>query len=125
MAIVQKSNDAEQKIYYDPFFKNVKTLEKLKKEVDWPEVKAFLENGDGVDLSTGRPLPAYRIVREFKGEGLLKSIISKGRFFSFDEITLLRDSCRKLYDFTLPKLKNVKWPIETDVPIAVLNLCLL
>lgn len=83
----------------DPALKSVENLADLKKIVNWPESLAFLENGDGRQLTKFISEPAYRNLGEVDGKEALKYVMSKGHLFDFKRMNKMRAGCYKLYDY--------------------------
>lgn len=84
----------------DPKFKRVRAIHQLKQKVDWDEVIAFMQNGEGRSVADKKELPSYRIVGEIGSHKAMLYAMTKGHFFTFDELQAVRNSCWKLYDYT-------------------------
>lgn len=87
---VQKGNER---------FKNVETLDDLKKIVDWNHVKAFAENGGGRNLVGGKLYPAFRMGAEVNASQAMAFLKRNSRAFSPQEMEKMASSCHKLYDY--------------------------
>lgn len=82
----------------DDSFKEIKSVFDLKKEIDWAEVVAFLENGDG-HLYTGENFyPSTRIVREMSLANSQKMLQSDSHFWTQEEMNQFKSGCIKLSD---------------------------
>lgn len=82
----------------DKKFGKVTNTEELKKEIDWEEVRAVVENLDGRNGSAGANYPAVRVGQMIPlGEAL--SYFKKGSIYlSEKESKKIREGCHALYD---------------------------
>ena len=86
-------------IQQDPEYKDVNTLVRLKRVIDWRLIKAFLENGRGrIIVSRTSGYPAYRIYGGSLPTKSLKFAIENGHLFSYAEKRRLKRTCLALYD---------------------------
>lgn len=95
----------------DQEFFEVDNLEQLKRKVDWPEVLAFLQNGQGRAILNSvsyvgareerreEENPAFRYIGEISVENVITYANKVGHIFGLSELQALRSSCHKLYDF--------------------------
>lgn len=93
---------------FDPKFKDVRSIEDLKKKVDFKYVKAFAENAFGRKTSGPIQEPAYRLLGEMDAEKALSSAFKLGHLFEFNEINSLRKNCFYLYDYIWRSQKKVR-----------------
>ena len=112
VAIAVNNNDRK--------YRDVYTLSDLKKIINWKEVKAFLENGQGVNLrysynfSNEREKkqtevePAFRIVREHFPEIALANIKKRGIYYSTKQLQIMRKGCHRLYDHLWSSLTDLR-----------------
>ena len=82
----------------DSNLEQVKTLEELKKKVDWKKVIAFMQNENGRFVSEREQVPGFRTLGEVGSTRAFANALSKGKVFDFDEMKTLRNACLKLYD---------------------------
>lgn len=92
----------------DPNLKKISHINQLKKEVDWPYVKAFLENSDGRHLSGKENSPAYRVIGNIGPKESLVNSIKKGHLFKFEKLKTLRNSCHKFYDYIWKSVEEIR-----------------
>lgn len=92
----------------DPEFKKVKSLNGLKKTIDWEEASAYIQNLYGRKLSGSEPRPSYRIVGNIGPKEALKIAMSKGHLFKFKEMKTVRNSCHRLYDYIWETVRTIR-----------------
>lgn len=118
----------------DQEYAKVNDLDSLKKHVNWPLVKAAIENYQGANSNEGKVLPAYRLLNEVGLANVLEFSASNGHSFSYKSAKSLQSSCQALYDYVwdnvsnfLPEAKNSKKKdlvnedsskYEIDVPVT-------
>lgn len=101
----------------DDDFKDVYFIHQLKKKVDWEYVMAFLQNSNGKNYRDEKFYPAFRVVGEIKPRHALKFSRAYHHVFTPKELTHLKKSCTKLYDFTWKYLgKNQTEKIKGKSP---------
>jgi hypothetical protein len=83
----------------DEKFRDIDSVFTLKKAVDWPEFKAFMENGRGVHIKSSSSFPAYKIKGEVGPGVALKKALEMGHVFTAHEMFSMRTACHKLYDY--------------------------
>jgi hypothetical protein len=99
----------------DPRYSQIKSLDQLKKKVNWSYFKAFMENGFGRSKNGPFETPAYRMVGEVGAKESLRFALKKGHLFKFEEMRKIRSSCQKLYDYLWEGSKVVrKVRVETQ-----------
>ncbi len=79
-------------------FRPVKSLAQLKKIIDWPYVKAYLQNAPGKSLQAAGEYPAYRIFGEMDSDKAFELAVKRGHLFNKVELSKLRQTCERLYD---------------------------
>jgi hypothetical protein len=93
---------------FDDYYKPVKTLADLRPRVDWPYVKALLNNQEGVHQVGERFFPAYRITKEFSLENTLKHFAANMKKVNAEEMTQWREKCFKIYDDIWDKVNRIR-----------------
>ncbi len=83
---------------YEGDFQDVRSLDQLKKALDWSYVHAFMQNGDGSNYAYGKLYPSLRVVGEFSSAVALNHLDKYSHTFSTEELGKIRTSCIKLYD---------------------------
>lgn len=92
----------------DPKFSKVRDWVGLKELVDWDYARVFLENLYGGTLTADLIKPAFRVTGEIDGKASLDAAIKKGHLFRFEELTMLRKSCHKLYDYVWENVEQLR-----------------
>ena len=92
----------------DPRMAKIKTLDELKKKVNWDYVKAFAENGLGRTLFSREQKPAYRLLGDIEEKNALDFAFNKGHFFSLKEMDRLKKSCFSLYDYLWQSAQKIR-----------------
>ena len=82
----------------DSKFKAIRDFNQLKSKIDWPYVKAYLQNAQGKSLQAAGEYPAYRIFGEMDADKAFELTYKRGHLFKKDELVNLRKTCEKLYD---------------------------
>jgi len=80
----------------------------LKEAVDWPEFKAFMENGRGVHVKSVSSFPAYKIKGELGPGQALKKALELGHVFTAQEMFSTRTACHKLYDYVWNSVQIIR-----------------
>ncbi len=93
---------------FDPTFERIHHINQLRKIVDWPYVKTFIENSDGRHISGKEDTPAYRVIGNIGPKESLVNSISKGHLFKFKELKVLRNSCHKFYDHIWSSVEEIR-----------------
>jgi len=93
---------------FDPEFEKIYHINQLKRVVDWPYAKAFLENSDGRHISGKENTPAYRVIGNLGPKESLVNSISKGHLFKFEKLKTLRNSCHKFYDHVWNSVEEIR-----------------
>jgi hypothetical protein len=83
----------------DPDFKNVKTMEQLKSQVDWQQTLDFLQNSFGRNVSLASKAPAYRVTGEVEADRAMKAAFEKGLLFTREQQLGMQLSCHALYNY--------------------------
>jgi hypothetical protein len=86
---VQQSNEKYQ---------NVESVSELQKLVNWPLVKAFIENGQGVNQIVKTIYPAYRFGTIIPRDQALKYLDKNSTFLDNRKLITMRKSCHQLYN---------------------------
>lgn len=92
-------------------FKEVNEISDLAKVVDWNEVKAFIENGQGHNKITDRFYPAFRVGAPLGSMQAIKQLQRFSLDFTKKDQQTLKKSCHKLYDHIWNNLGKEQ-PIE-------------
>ncbi len=92
----------------DSRFKDVHSLQELKKKVSWPQVEAMLQNERGRFSATKEDHPAYRLIGEVEAKRSMAYGFKRGHLFQFEEMKSLRENCLKLYDFLWETLSETR-----------------
>jgi hypothetical protein len=92
----------------DPKFENTSDIEKLRKQVDWNYVRAFLENYRGRTVLANKEYPAYRIVGEVSPIKAGRYAFQKGYLFDINKMNLMRKQCYKLYDYIWSNMEEIR-----------------
>lgn len=79
-------------------YRNVKTPEDLKKMIDWPEVKASLENLDGHNRMGSKSLPHKRVGQMIPIEEAYPYFKKNSIYLSDKETKKIQTGCHILYD---------------------------
>lgn len=82
----------------DPEFKNIRSVDQLKKTSDWQRFITFMENGLGKNISTATEQPAYRFTGDISSIRAFEHAFERGYLFNFEAMTTMRRSCHALYD---------------------------
>lgn len=80
-------------------YKKVRSIEDLRLEVDWNEVRAFVENGFGKNNVAGTFYPGYKMGPELSALQTLTSLKQKSITLTNKKLNQMRNSCYKLYDY--------------------------
>lgn len=80
-------------------YKEVRGIEDLRTKVNWPEVKAFIENGFGKNYVAGKFYPSYRMGPELSALQTVSSLKSRSILLTNKRLNQIRSSCYKLYDY--------------------------
>ncbi len=83
----------------DSSFVNTYDLTALKEQIDWKHVEAFLVNGRGVNNQAGKVSPGFKLSGEVRADQAILFVRSHGHLFNDQEMTKMKMSCYKLYDF--------------------------
>ena len=79
-------------------YNSIDNLELLKKSIDWPKVKAFVENGQGINKIASTYYPAFRYGAEINKAQALKYIDKNSIYLKNKNLLGIRKSCHKLYN---------------------------
>ena len=82
----------------DRNFAKIKTMAQLKHKVYWPEAHAWMLNGFGVTLNSGKARPTFRITREPNIQKVLAGLTKAKRTFEIKEQQNIVKGCSKLYE---------------------------
>ncbi|MCT4641406.1 MAG: hypothetical protein N4A33_03855 [Bacteriovoracaceae bacterium] len=77
--------------------KDVNNLNELMKVVDWPYVKAFLENGQGKNKIASKNYGAYKVSHLVSASRAVDFFMKNSTFFSYKKMISLQKSCYHLY----------------------------
>ena len=80
-------------------FRDVTTLEGLKKKVDWEQTLAFLQNSFGRNVALSNEAPAYRVTGEVEAPRAMEAVFEKGLLFGRDQNSSMQLSCHALYNY--------------------------
>lgn len=87
---VQKGNEK---------YKDVKNVQDLKQLVDWPKVKAFIENGQGQNLIVSKFYPSVRMGALVDASQAFRFLKDYSHFFTNKKLKKMRIGCYKMYDY--------------------------
>jgi hypothetical protein len=93
---------------HDEEMKEVNSIEALKEVVDWNKAKAFMQNGQGRNQFGEKDAPAIRITGEIKPGFAMKFAMSFSHTFNNEELSKIRTSCTKLYNYAWTKFGKLK-----------------
>ena len=88
----------------DEEFKNISTIEELKKVVDWDYTLAFLKNGFGKNKVANNYYQAYQVGQFVDAPRALNFLSEKSTFFDINRLKTLQKSCFTLYDYAYKAL---------------------
>lgn len=88
-------------------YEKVKDLIDLKELVDWPYVKAFIENGRGANKIAENYFPAYRMGAQVSVNQALNFLERNSTVFSVERLGKMRLSCYKMYDYIWKDLSYI------------------
>lgn len=79
-------------------FQKIKTIRNLKTVVDWPKVKAFVQNGQGQNHIVGSYFPAFRFGAELSVDQALSYLNKNSIYLKDKKMKGIQNSCHKLYN---------------------------
>ncbi len=77
---------------------DVNEISELQKEVDWPKVRAFVENAQGQNKLGKDYFSAFKMGFPIDSQASLDFLKNNSIFFTVERLTTMRNSCYKLYD---------------------------
>jgi len=80
-------------------YQSVKNVEDLKKLVDWPKIRAFIENGQGHNLIVEKFYPAVRMGAVVDASQAFRFLKDYSHFFTNLKLKQMRIGCYKMYDY--------------------------
>jgi len=90
----------------DKRYRRVKTLQDLKKKHNWAEVKAFLENAEGVRYAFGENAPSSQVKGELNRLQAAQALGDLTHIFTPNEMKKIQTSCQRLYEYFSSRLLN-------------------
>lgn len=87
-------------------YEGVVNIEDLQKVVNWDYVKAFIHNGNGINLVATTEYPAFRLGSLIGASQALHFLEKNSKVFTSKELLKLKRSCYRLYDYIWAKLKK-------------------
>ena len=107
-------------------WKEITNLKSLKERVDWQEVVAHLENGEGRTILVGKETPYVRTVGLINAKYSLKKMIAVGHQFNLKSMEQMQKSCHNIYsdlivlrkEKDLSRLKNKIFEYRKKLPIC-------
>jgi hypothetical protein len=100
-------------------FKDVKNLEDLQKIIDWKEVEAFIENGNGRNIVAQKTFPAFRVGSLIDPSQTMSFLKKNSKVFKSKDLLSLKRTCYKLYDFFWANLKGNKKQLSKDKKLKI------
>jgi hypothetical protein len=82
----------------DPNYKNIRSIDQLRKRSEWQDFITFMENGLGKNISTAVDQPAYRFTGDITAVRAFEHAFERGYLFNFEAMSTMRRSCHALYD---------------------------
>jgi hypothetical protein len=82
----------------DPNFKDIRSIDQLKKKSEWEKFVTFMENGLGKNITSAKDQPAYRFTGDINSLRAFEHAFERGYLFNFETMTSMRRSCHALYD---------------------------
>lgn len=81
-----------------PKYKKIKHVKEMSEVVDWEEVKAFINNGQGKNKTSDKFYPGYRMGATVGPDQAMNFLKKNSIMFSVAALKELQISCFKLYD---------------------------
>jgi hypothetical protein len=102
----------------DRKFEEVTTFKQLKEVINWPEAKAFLENGRGRNFEGAKEYPAFRVVGEIKPGFALRYVLARAHLFEVEELKRIKRTCTRLYDYLWTYLGKMKKKVTKQAKLV-------